>query len=341
MIFFLAQPERMPTSLGGTLSVAILGIDISKNDFHVQLIAQDSEVKKNFLNTEAGFRQLDAWLKNRKIENVHACMEATGSYWEALAVHLHQAQHVVSVVNPVRTKAFAQSEMLRAKTDAVDAAMIARFCKVQKPAIWTPPPAEYRLLQQLSRQEHALKATRAEYITRLQTPLLANRVIASLNEVMTALDLEIKALQVDIEDHIRQHPKLKSEHDLLLSIPGIGSTTATTILAEIPNISEFQSAKQISAYAGLSPRTKQSGTSVRGNGAISRTGNARLRKAFFFPAQSARRHNVILKTFAQRLEAAGKRPMVVICAIMRKLLVLSWAILRSGKPFDPIMLGEA
>ena len=105
------------------------------------------------------------------------------------------------------------------------------------------------------------------------------------------------------------------------------------LLAEIPNIREFQSAKQIAAFAGLSPRTTQSGTSVKGRGSISRTGSSRLRKVLYFPAIAARRYNPNLRAFAGRLEEAGKRPMVIICAVMRKLLVTAWAVLRSAKPF--------
>lgn len=110
--------------------MAVLGIDISKLDFHAHLLTDEKrELKRSFPNSVLGFAQLDAWLrKNQGAKAVRACMEATGSYWEALAIHLHDAGHLVSVVNPARTKAYARSELLRAKTDTVDAALIARFC---------------------------------------------------------------------------------------------------------------------------------------------------------------------------------------------------------------------
>ena len=217
--------------------------------------------------------------------------------------------------------------------------MIARFCRAQQPDLWKPPAPEIRLMQALSRHLEVLKDQRAEYLMRLQIPQQPAQVLTSLHSCIEALDREIKQIEDQIDSHIDQHPHLKRQHDLLLSIPGIGSTTAMTILAEIPNVSEFRNAKQVAAFAGLSPVTKQSGTSVRGRGGISRAGNSRLRKALYWPAMSARRWNPVFEAFSGRLKEAGKRPMVIVCAVMRKLLVLAWAILRSGKPFDLSITG--
>ena len=120
---------------------SFLGIDLSKETFHACLLSDRAEAKKAFPNSPKGFEQLMAWLKNRHAVDVHICMEATGAYWEALASYLHGLEQRVSVVNPARIKAFAQSELLRTKTDEVDAALIARFCKSQSPEPWLPPPA--------------------------------------------------------------------------------------------------------------------------------------------------------------------------------------------------------
>jgi transposase len=242
---------------------------------------------------------------------------------------------MVSVVNPARTKAYAQSELLRTKTDTIDAALIARFCQAHNPPSWHPPAPEIRMLQALARHLEQLKGTRAEQLTRVQTPQLPEVVIKSINDVIAALDEEIERIEGAIDEHIERHPDLKSKRDLLTSIPGVGRTTATSILAEMPNISEFRSAKAVAAFAGLSPMTRQSGTSLRGRGALCKTGNARLRKALYFPALSAQRFNPALKVFAERLVRAGKHPMVIIGAVMRKLLVLAWAVVKSGTAFDP------
>ena len=141
---------------------SFLGIDISKETFHASLLSDRGEAKKVFPNTSRGFEQLVAWLKNRQASDVSVCMEATGAYWEALALHLHGLGERVSVVNPARIKAFAQSELLRTKSDAVDAALIARFCRSQRPEPWIPPPPEIRVLQALMRHYEHLKTTRVQ-----------------------------------------------------------------------------------------------------------------------------------------------------------------------------------
>jgi transposase len=124
--------ERVPIREVRSMA-SFLGIDLAKETFHAFLLGDRADAKKVFPNTPKGFEQLTTWLKNRRADDVHVCMEATGAYWEALALYLHGLDQHVSVVNPARIKAFAQSELLRTKTDAVDAALIARFCKSQNP----------------------------------------------------------------------------------------------------------------------------------------------------------------------------------------------------------------
>lgn len=311
-----------------------LGIDVSKADFHAVLVGEGSTAKKSFPNSAKGFAQLDAWLRNRGADKVFACMEATGAYWRALATHLYAVGHTVAVVNPSRIKAYAQSELLRNKTDDVDAALIARFAIAQRPQAWKPWPPEIVELQGLSRHLEFLKRSRAQHLTRAQTPELPAWVVSSTKELIAQLDTQISDLERAIRDHINRHPGLKSKRDLLITIPGIAQTTAAAILAEMPTIEEFASIQAVAAYAGLSPRLRESGTSVRGKTRLCKTGNSRLRKALYLPAIVAQRHNPTLKAFAQRLRATGKAPMVVIGAIMRKLLILAYGVLRSGEPYN-------
>lgn len=207
--------------------------------------------------------------------------------------------------------------------------------------MWEPPPPETRMLQALARHLQQLKETRAEQLTRVQTPQLPEPVVTSIQDLITVFDKEIKQIERTIDEHIERHPDLKAKRDLLMSIPGIGETTAASILSEMPSIREFKNARDVAAFAGLSPRTVQSGTSIRGRGALCKTGNARLRKALYMPALAATRFNPGLKAFADGLRARGKHQMVVIGAVMRKLLVLAWAILKSGKSFDPDRPAEA
>ncbi len=315
--------------------MAVLGIDISKSDFHACLIDENRIGRRSFPNSQTGFSQLSKWLTNRKVVTVFACMEATGFYWEALALYLFEAGHEVSVVNPSRTKAYANSEILRAKTDSIDAAMIARFAQAQRPPLWQPPAPESRVLQALVRHLEHLKTIHGQQVVRLETPGLPLQVTASIEAVIADLRREITEIERAIRDHIDRHPGLKVRHDLLTSIKGIGDTTASLILAELPALDRLRSTKAVAAYAGLSPRALQSGTSIRGRGSICRTGNSRLRKAFFYPALTAIRYNPQLKAFADRLTLAGKPRMVVVTAVMRKLLVLAYAVLKSGRQFDP------
>jgi transposase len=312
---------------------SFLGIDLAKETFHAFLLTDRADAKRVFPNTPKGFEQLTTWLRNRHVAGVHVCMEATGAYWEALALYLHGLEQRVSVVNPARIKAFAQSELLRPKTDAVDAALIARFCKSQSPELWVPPPPEIRVLQALMRHYEHLKTTRAQqsvYAQSSDAPIVA----ASIREVIATLNEQITHVERKIRQHFDDHPDLKRRRDLLTSIPGIGETTAGAILSEIPHLDRFESAKAVAAFAGLSPRERRSGTSIHGRPRMCKTGNARIRKALYMPAMVALRFNPMLRVFAERLSTAGKHKRLIIGAVMRKLLVLAYGILRSGKRFD-------
>ncbi len=314
---------------------AILGIDISKANFHVALLQGEALHAKSFPNNAKGFTQLHAWLRNRCVAQAHACMEATGAYGEALAIELHDHGHTVSIVNPARIKGFAQSELVRTKTDAVDAGVIARFCQALSPTPWVPPSPEIRALQGLTRRLASLIEARQQELNRAETPGIVDAVADSIAAHIAHLDEQIKALETQIHDHIDQHPSLREQRDLLISIPGIGEKTAARVLGELPDIEQFSSAKQVSAYAGLVPQHRRSGSSVFGKPRLSKKGNTKLRKALFFPAVVALNHNPLIKRFAERLKAAGKNNMVIIGAIMRKLLHLVYGILKSRTPFNP------
>ncbi len=209
-----------------------------------------------------------------KSTKVHACLEATGGWSEDLALVLHEAGHVVSLVNPARIKAFARSEMLRTKTDLIDAALIARFCRMHAPEPWTPPALEIRVLQGLIRRYQSLVQMRTEEQNRLQAPMIASVVKASIEATLAHLDREIERVDREIEQLFDQYPPLRRQRDLLTSIPGIGETTAARILGEMPNIAEFRDVKAVAAYAGLSPRHYESG-SIRRPSRIAKTGNAK------------------------------------------------------------------
>jgi transposase len=314
----------------------MLGIDIAKLKFNVCLIQLTGKLKhKVFTNNAAGFTQLSEWLSKQGVQRVHACMEATGTYGEALALCLHEAGHTVSVVNPAAIKAFAGSRLSRTKTDKVDAELIARFCLAQAPAAWTPLPAEVRELQALVRRLESLIEMRVAEENRLSSGITVDSVRQSIEELLNHLNEQIKRTEELIRQHIKGNPTLKRHSELLDSIPGIAETTAALLLSEITDITQYRSARQVAAYAGLVPRERQSGSSVRGRTRLSKIGNARLRKALYFPALTALRCSPFFQQWAEGLRARGKSKMSVICAVMRKLLHVAYGVLKTGQPFDP------
>jgi transposase len=318
------------------MTLPLLGIDIAKLKFNVCLIQHSGRLKhKVFPNSDAGFEQLLEWLSKQGVERVHACLEATGTYGEALALCLHQAGHKVSVINPAAIKAFAQSRLSRTKTDRVDAELIARFCQAQAPPAWTPPAPEVRELQALVRRLESLVEMRVMEENRLSSGITVDVVRQSVEEHLAYLNQEIKRTEELIRHHIKGYPTLKQQSELLDSIPGIAQTTAALLLSEITDITQYRSARQVAAYAGLVPRERQSGTSVRGRTRLSKVGNAWLRRALYFPAITALRCSPFFQAWAEGLQKRGKCKMSVICAVMRKLVHLAYGVLKTGKPFDP------
>jgi transposase len=314
----------------------VLGIDISKLKFNVCLIQTSGKLRhKVFPNTSAGFEQLTVWLSKQGLERIHGCLEATGTYSEPLALFLHESGHSVSLINPAATKAFAASRLSRTKTDRVDAELIARFCQAQQPSAWTPSAREVRELQALVRRLESLIEMRVAEENRLSSGIVVDMVRRSLEEHLTYLKQEIKRTEELIRNHINNHPGLKQQSQLLDSIPGIAETTAALLLSEITDIKQYRSARQVAAYAGLVPKERQSGSSVRGRTRLSKIGNARLRRALYFPAITALRCSPFFQHWAEGLRQRGKCKMSVICAVMRKLIHLAYGVLKTGKAFDP------
>ncbi len=312
-----------------------LGIDISKRKFDACLARDRGKLRHRvFPNTSAGFAQLSAWLSRHEVERAHACLEATGTYGEALATYLHEAGHTVSVVNPAVIKAYAQSHLSRVKTDKADATLIAQFCAERRPPEWRPLPPEVRELQALARRLDSLQEMRQMEANRLEVAATA-AVSESLAGHLAYLDAEIARTEQMIRSHIDSHPGLRGQRDLLLSIPGIGETTAAKLLAEVMDVKLYEGARQLAAFAGLAPRLHESGSSVKKRARLSKMGAPRLRKALYFPAVVAMRYNPYVKDLSERLKARGKCPMQIIGAAMRKLVHLAYGVLKSGRPFDP------
>lgn len=313
-----------------------VGIDVSKGRLDVVLLVGEQREGQQFTNTPSGHAKLHGWLARRlKAERVQVCLEATGSYGEALADYLYEAGYKVSVVNPARIKGYAASQMQRNKTDKLDAALIADFCRSQQPAAWTPPAPEIRQLQQLVRHLDDLMQARQGAKNHLENSTLSPSIRDNWQAQITLLEAQITQTRQAISDLLDQHPTLKQQADLLRSIPGLGDTTIGKLLAECRDILAFGDVRQLVAFVGLNPRHHQSGSSIHKRPSISRTGSAALRAALYMPALSAMRFNPLLRAFAQRLRARGVPGKAVVVAVMRKLLHLVYGVLKSGRPFDP------
>jgi transposase len=293
-----------------------------------------------FLNSQKGHEQLEQWLRKQTSSDIHACLEATGQYGDGVAEYLFTQGFTVSVVNPARIKHYANSKLRRNKTDKADAQLIAEYCLRENPVIWTPPPTSFKDLQALVRHLEDLQAAKLQESNRLQSGGKTHFVLESLSSLCFFIDEQIDQTKKAIQDHINQHAELKRMQTLLVTIPGIGKLTAAKLLGEIRNIFNFQSARQLAAYAGLTPRNFISGTSVHKKSRLSKTGNSNLRKALYMPAIVAIKHNPIIQSFCARLSLSGLKPMEVIGAAMRKLLHLVFGILKTGRPFDPNYLNR-
>ena len=313
----------------------VLGIDVGKRKLAAAVLFNDKFRTKTIANDPEGFKTLWHWLERFESFPSYVCLEATGSYGEGIATFLHDKGLIVSIVNPARIKGFAQSEGLRTKTDKVDARLIANFCqsKREKLPVWQPDPVECRELRDMTRRLEALKNMRVQEQNRLDGKL-SKVVAANLKDHIQYLDKQIAQLETQIKDHIDRHPGLRQQADLLQTIPGIAETTSAHLLAEL-DFKQFATARQVAAYAGLTPSERESGTSVKGRPRLSKIGSSRLRKLLYMPAMVAIRYNPILSEFANRLKRKGKTGKVIISAVMRKMIHIAYGVIKSGQPFAP------
>lgn len=313
----------------------VLGIDISKATFDVVLLAGEKKIHHQFTNDLEGFKQLDIWLRKNEASKVHACMEATGQYGEKLATYLYHGDHDVSVVNPARIKAYAGSKLRRNKTDKADAELIAYYGLKENPALWSPPEEDFRDLQAIERRLEDLQAALLQEQNRLESGVETIWVVQDLGDHIRYLKERIAETKEVMQNLINANVRLKRQRDLLVSIPGIGVLTAAKILGEIRDITQFESARQLAAYAGVTPCQFVSGSSVHKKSRITKTGNINIRRILYMSAISAKHCNQIVTPFCLRLLQKGLTPMQVVCAAIHKLLHLIFGILKSGKPFDP------
>jgi transposase len=265
-------------------------------------------------------------------------LEATSSYWVALAVTLHHSGYRVSVVNPAKVHHLAKSLPRRSKTDGLDADLLTRFAVERSPAPWTPPPQVYHELRQRLVARDGLLAMRQQARNQLHAllhwPVVVAEVQAQMESVIATLDAQLTTLDRAIAQVLADGAWAASA-SRLQSVQGIGLLTAAWILVTTVNFTTCASAEAASHYAGLTPLDRLSGTSIRGRPSIGHGGNGRLRTALYMATLSAAQHNPVIKPFYERLRAAGKPVKVARCAAARKLLHLAFAVVTKDQDFNP------
>lgn len=315
----------------------VVGIDISKAKFDVCIPNQGQEDSKVFDNNKTGQRAFLGWLSKLKVADCSVCMEATGSYWQALAEQLYQQGIKVYVINPFQIKKYREHRLHMNKTDQTDARLIARFCQTEEENLhpWHPMNEESELLREMVRRLDDLKEMKGSEENRLGNASKSKVVTESLQENIALLEKQIKALENEIKDHIDKHPDLKKNKKLLESIPGIGNITAIHLLGEVDRIWSFLKASHFAAYCGLNPGRNCSGSSVNRPTRISKQGRSGLRSCLFMPAMVALRCNPMIMKLDERMTASGHTKMEIIVAAMKKLAHQIYGVLKHQTSFDP------
>jgi transposase len=318
---------------------AVVGIDVSKGELAVALRLGEKLKKKTFGNKPAGRQALVDWLRKQGAGEAKVFLEATGPYSEAVVEALHAAGLAVHLANPRAVHHFAEAQLRREKTDALDAVLLVDYGQAllasgKAVVWWVPPPPEVTELQKLCRRRQTLLEDRQQEANRLEATL-PKEVVASIERHLAFLDAAIQDIERLIDEHIGRHPGLKHQRDLLDSIPGIAATTAALLLGELSK--PFDSARQVAAFAGLHPSQRTSGSSVRSKPRLSKAGNAFLRRALYMPALVATRCNPAIRALCQRLKAKGLAQKAVIAAAMHKLLRQAFGVLKHGRPFNPAL----
>jgi len=330
-----------------------VGMDVSKATFEAALVQREQRFPstslrdvpwKSFRRTGEGVREFLAWLPHwipeGTLSNVRVVMEATGDYSIELAKWLikHQPTLAPAIENAAQAKAFIDSLGQRNRTDGLSARGLAFYGVERQPAPYEPLTPERMELRELSRYRDALIKERTALKNRSQERCTSTLVRKMRTRQRKQLDRDIEKLETEMMRVVHETLELKQAFDLLLSIAGVGPLTAMVVLAELGDLRRFERARQLTAFAGVSPRIRESGSSVRGKTRLCKRGNRRIRQALFLSAMAALNTKApnCLKNTYQRLCLEGKPGRAALGAVMRKQLVVMRAVLISGKPYEPL-----
>jgi transposase len=305
--------------------MVFVGIDVSKDRLDVHVHPQGEA----FAAPRDGKGVADLVERMKALGPERIAVEATGGFETVVAAALAGAGLPLVVVNPAQVRHFAQALGRRAKTDPIDAAMIARFVAATRPELRPLADEATQMLADLvARRRQIIEMIVAE--RNRERRVTVKRIAKSIARLIAALEKELSEIDGEIDTGVRGSPAWREREDLLASVPGVGAITARTLLAELPELGQLDN-KKIAALAGLAPFTRQSGQ-WKGRSMIA-GGRKGVRSALFLAALAACRFNPALKAFRQRLIDAGKPKMVVAIAAARKLLTILNAIARDGKPW--------
>ena len=312
-----------------------LGIDISKEKIDITLLLEERSFHKVYSNNGKGYEKLYDYLSSNNVNQVHVCMEATGKYNVGVASYLYNKGCKVSIVNPFKIRSFKNTKLSRSKTDSYDSYMIAEYCKMYNPREWYPESKEKVELKNLYRTLESYKKELNRQTNQIEQYVGEEKLLCIKKETVLHIRGQIKKIEVLIESFLNGNQKSKREYDLLLTIPGIAKKTAIALLAELPELSNYKTARELASYIGITPHHNVSGKSIK-RSSISKIGSSVLRKILYFPAVVARVFSDRLSNFAKKLENKGKVKMVSVIAVMRKLVHIIYGVLNSGEEYKEV-----
>lgn len=319
-----------------------IGIDVSKAKLDCSLlmdVKNNKRKSKVVINSKTGISDLLVWTNKQHVNNdeLHAILEGTGVYHEQAAQALHDAGVQVSIVNPAQVRNFTFGLGIRNKTDDMDSFVLARYGVLVQPPLWIPPSQEARTLQALLKRREAIaqdiqrENNRLEKVDSTDTPSFVRE---SVMDSIRFLKLQLTKIQQQIDDHTDSHSNLKNDLELLQSIPAVGPQVSNHLLAIIHN-HRFDTAEKLTAYLGLVPVQRQSGSSISKQSHISKAGPPQMRAILYMAAIVATRHNPHIKALYLRLLERGKSKRSALCAAMRKLVQLCFGVLKNRQSYQP------
>jgi transposase len=310
-----------------------VGIDIGKESFDACFEVGTRRKMAQFKNTESGMSGLQKWLKENGVQEGHLFLEATGRYGDKLATWAHSLGWRVTMLNPCRTRRFAESEGIYNKTDRIDSGCILDYsnsARAKSLRLWKPRSANENELKEILMELAGIEKMIGQERNRLKSCISSGLIKVVIKENIAHFKKQKELLYKRALATIKRDEKLCQDYKTLIKIKGIGDKTAIALLARV-DFDSFRKGRQLVSFAGLAPKKHESGKSVRMKERISRVGHADLRAALYFPAVVAMTHDPEMAEYKRHLEQKGKNKNVIICAIMARLLRKAFALIRDSR----------